>query len=166
MENFKTDVDILINLLRSNPHKEFSYPQLVILTGMSLDSLKKWIEILENRGDVQIIYRISEDVIRWIGLQLAEKRVGIDTRQQTKLNRQQLSDQLTDIMTSIREAKKRVQMLDKLKRNLQLQDKPQSPLLKTYSDMLEKEKLKLSALLKDANKLSFFIKKRNDKYII
>lgn len=159
MESFRTDLDLLIDILRANPEQTFSYDKLSRLTSMTIPSIKKWTNLLELRGDVKIEYRLSEDAISWIGDTFEKKDEDSVYRQEYR--EEDLKSQIKDMLESIQQTKERIASL-KEKREMLILENPDSPILKMYSDMLIDERVRLTGILKDAQKLRYFIKKKNE----
>ncbi|MFA5108627.1 MAG: hypothetical protein WC492_03800 [Candidatus Micrarchaeia archaeon] len=66
-EFIQSELDSVINILRSNPHVRFSLDGLAKTSGMRPDFLKKWVRVLEDKGHVKIFYSISGEEFAWIG---------------------------------------------------------------------------------------------------
>ena len=61
----RSDIDHLIDILRSNPQTKFTVTKLHALTGFPISFLKKWIEVLEEQGHVRFFYNISDEEFSW-----------------------------------------------------------------------------------------------------
>ncbi|PIT84449.1 hypothetical protein COU37_03595 [Candidatus Micrarchaeota archaeon CG10_big_fil_rev_8_21_14_0_10_45_29] len=80
-----SEVDGIINLLRSNPDKKFALQKLSLLTGLRPLFLKKWISVLEDMGMVKVAYSMSDEQVYWANssatvdsekVQISRKRAG------------------------------------------------------------------------------------------
>jgi len=67
MDEIKTEVDRLIEVLQARPGKAVRLSELTNLTGLSIAQVRKWIHILEERGQVKISYSLSDELIEWKG---------------------------------------------------------------------------------------------------
>lgn len=62
----RSDMDYLIEILRSNPKTKFTLSKLQTLTGFPSTFLKKWINVLEEQGHIRFFYNISDEEFTWV----------------------------------------------------------------------------------------------------
>ena len=62
----RSDIDHLMDILRANPKTRFTITKLESLTGLPESFLKKWVDVLEERGHIRFFYNISDEQFSWI----------------------------------------------------------------------------------------------------
>ncbi len=67
MEDIRNEVDHLIDLLRTEPVHPYRLSKLASEAHLSVPQARKWIHILEARGQVKVRYNLSDDEILWVG---------------------------------------------------------------------------------------------------
>ncbi|VVB56596.1 Chromosome partition protein Smc [uncultured archaeon] len=67
MDEIKTEVDRLIELLKSSATKPVRLSELAMLAGLSVPQARKWIHILEERRQVRVSYNLAEEQVQWTG---------------------------------------------------------------------------------------------------
>ncbi|MFH0927723.1 MAG: hypothetical protein V1822_04040 [Candidatus Micrarchaeota archaeon] len=62
----RSDIDYVIDVLRSNPTTKFTVAKLRSCTGLPIAFLKKWLGVLEEEGHIRFFYNIPEDEFCWV----------------------------------------------------------------------------------------------------
>ncbi len=66
MDEIKTEVDRLIDLLKTGAGKPMRLSELASLTGLTVPQTRKWIHILEERRQVRVRYNLAEEQVEWM----------------------------------------------------------------------------------------------------
>jgi len=61
----RSDIDYLIDILRSNPQKKFTVARVRELTGLPISFLRKWVDVLGEQGHIRFFYGISDEEFVW-----------------------------------------------------------------------------------------------------
>lgn len=67
MDDIKTDVDRLMEVLAHAPGKTFEMAELREQLGMTTAQLKHWISVLEGTGQVRVRYSLTREQVEWTG---------------------------------------------------------------------------------------------------
>lgn len=80
MEEIKSDVDRIIEILRATPERYFPIAELAARTGLTPLQIRKWIGVLEAGGRTRLRYALTQEEVAWLepGLHLRHPRHGED----------------------------------------------------------------------------------------
>ncbi len=66
MDDIRNEVDHLIDLLRAEPIHPYKLSALAAQARLSVPQARKWIHILEARGQVKVRYNLTDDEVLWM----------------------------------------------------------------------------------------------------
>jgi hypothetical protein len=66
MDEIKTEVDRLIELMQNSKGRKMRLSELASLSGLSISQARKWIHVLEERGQVKVRYRFADEEVEWV----------------------------------------------------------------------------------------------------
>ena len=152
----RSDIDHMMDVLRANPQTRFTITKLQALTGLPQSFLKKWIDVLEEQGQIRFFYNISDDQFSWIGKDTAPEQTKIEVHEQEPqksifrtYSRDEITILLEDVKDTISSAKSinsRIELLKKSKSS-------DLAALGIAKHNLEEKKKKISHLLSEAKRL-------------
>ena len=61
----RSDLDFLMDILRSNPATRFTISKLHVHTGLPVPFVKKWVGVLAERGHLRFFYNIPDHEFSW-----------------------------------------------------------------------------------------------------
>ncbi len=66
MDEIKTEVDRLIELLQNSKGRTMRLSEVASLSGLSIPQARKWIHILEERGQARVSYNLADEEVSWV----------------------------------------------------------------------------------------------------
>ncbi|MFH1307101.1 MAG: hypothetical protein ABIH83_05625 [Candidatus Micrarchaeota archaeon] len=155
MEELSSEVDYVIRILRANPNKNFNFKNLHNLTGMPVVLLRKWIELLEENGQVKISYNLSNEEVSWVGEsreraappQIPEPNGSISKKTYDYANIPLLIEEIKTKKTLIERAEKRKMLFEE-------KNSADNATIRILELRIKEQKKDLFYLLNEARKLS------------
>ena len=156
-----SQVDDIIDVLRSNQGRNLGFEQLHSITGTPIPILRKWINVLEEHGLVRICYNFSNEEFTWVGNgrigKKAEDEPPLQKISKIKAAKERAEYSQSEISLLLEDIKAAKSGIDALKERKNLYESRKSADNATMSILglkLEDKKKRLAYLLLQARKLA------------